>query len=68
MFPPFMESADVLSIPPLSRMSSDSVKKFESITINLSERICEGAVCRPKTLQIDSAKRLRAPGLFGGRP
>ena len=41
MFPPFMESADVLSIPPLGWMSSDSVKKFESVIINLSERICE---------------------------
>ena len=37
MFPPFMESADVLSIAPLGRMSSASVKKYEYIHINLYE-------------------------------
>ena len=49
MFPPFMESADVLSIAAPSRMSSDSVKKFESVLINLYECACEALAARPST-------------------
>ena len=59
MFPPFMESADVLSIAPLGRMSSASIKKYESIHINLYEAACE-VLGTPPLGQVDqSGERAR---------
>ena len=59
MFPPFMESADVLSIAPLGRMSSTSVKKYESSFINLYELGCEVLGTPPLGLANQSGERTR---------
>ena len=59
MFPPFMESADVLSIAPLSRMSSASVKKYEPFIINLCEAGCEALGSRPLGPENLSGERAR---------
>ena len=63
MFPPFMESADVLSIAAPSHMSSDSVKKFECVPINLYDCACEppaarlSAPCRARDRQDGESSR-----------
>ena len=59
MFPPFMESADVLSIAPLGRMSSASVKKYEYIYINLYDVAREVLGTPPLRLASQSGERAR---------